>query len=208
MRKIDIENWERKEIYNHYRTYYQPKYMMTFQVDVTMFYDRVKKEKRSFYLSFIHFIMDILNHHPAFKYRIIDDGVYLFDAIHPSFTDLVEDTDQFRIISIDYDKDYQTFLKSIEEKRMKQGRKFIDLEDEKRADLVYITTFPWASYTAATHPETFDQTDAIPRVSWGKWQVLDNRKIMPLSIEVHHSFVDGYHLGQLLIEINEMLSKE
>mgnify|MGYP001030498537 CR=1 FL=1 len=206
MKPIDLSTWDRRESYAYYRTFAQPKYNLTFSLDVTHFYDRIKRENRSFYLSFIHFILEIMNRHERFKYRVIDEKIYYFDTIHPSFTDLIPHTDAYRIITVNHDKDLTHFIDLVDQKREKQGKKFIDTQDEKRQDLVYITTFPWGTYTQLTHADELKQEDAIPRLAWGKWEIRDGKKWMPFSIMVHHGFIDGLHVGQLLMEIHEKLS--
>ncbi|MBN2268535.1 MAG: CatA-like O-acetyltransferase [Acholeplasmataceae bacterium] len=207
MKKIDLKTWERFGTFDYFRKLDHPRYIMTFELDITHFYQKVKKDKQSFYLSFIHFVMSVINEHDAFHYRMEGDDVVYFDTIHPSFTDLIENTDRFRIVTINYESDQQTFIKHAKEKSIKQGHQFIDLEEDKRKDLVYITTFPWATYTQVTHAENHDPQDAIPRLVWGKFRDVEGKLIMPFSIEVHHGFVDGYHLGLLIQDIEKRLQK-
>lgn len=207
MKKIDLKTWERFDTFDYFRKLDHPRYIMTFELDITHFYHKVKEEKHSFYLSFIHFITTIMNEHDAFHYRMVGDEVVYFDTLHPSFTDLIEDTDRFRIVTVNYESDQQSFIKHAKEKSIKQGDQFIDLDEEIRKDLVYITTFPWATYTQVTHAENHDPQDAIPRLVWGKFRDVDGKLMMPFSVEVHHGFVDGYHLGLWIQDIEKRLQK-
>ena len=49
---------------------------------------------------------------------------------------------------------------------------------------------PWLPF----HPD-----DAIPRVAWGRF-VDDGsgRKVLGMSLEVNHRFIDGYHISQFV----------
>lgn len=205
MKKIDVSQWDRFETYQYFMKLDHPRYLMTFDLDVTKFYHMTKKNHQSFYLSFIHFIMTILNKYDSFKYRMIDDEVIYYDKIHPSFTDLIEGTDRFKFITINYEVDCASFITHAKEKSLRQGNQFVDLEQEERQDLVYITTFPWASFTQVTHAGNDDPKDAIPRLVWGKFRDVDGKLWMPFSIEVHHAFVDGYHLGLFIQEVMKNL---
>jgi len=207
MNKIHIDTWSRKETYQFYREVDLPTYLMTFQLDVTRLYHYIKKEGLSFYLSMIHTSLEVMNSIENFKYRFINSEPYLMDSIHPSFTDQIDGSDQFKIVTIDFDDDLKTFNRLAKEKSKLQGSTFIDLKEEQRVDLVYITSFPWASYTQVSHAKHLDKYDAIPRVCWGKFEDIQGKKIMPFSIEVHHAFVDGLHVGKLITKLQEKLNQ-
>ena len=38
--------------------------------------------------------------------------------------------------------------------------------------------------------------NATPLFDWGKYYEKDGRIVMPVSVQAHHSFVDGIHIGQ------------
>lgn len=42
---------------------------------------------------------------------------------------------------------------------------------------------------------------------FGKFYEKNGRKVMPFSIEVHHSFIDGYHIGLLVEKLQEALDR-
>lgn len=205
MIKIDLSTWSRKQTYLFYKDMDIPIYSLTFQLDVTSFYYDVKKKQTSFYFSFMHLVMKEMNQIDNFKYRFIDQEPYLFETIHPSFTDLIQGTDQFKIVTVDYLSDVNQFVSSAKEHSRLQGNQFINLDEEIRQDLVYITTFPWASYQSVTQAINIDSKDAIPRVTWGKYEDMNGKLIMPFTIAVHHAFVDGYHVGMLIQNIQKAL---
>jgi chloramphenicol O-acetyltransferase type A len=197
---------EKKHIY-FIKTVDIPRYIMSFELDVTSFYQYVKKNKYSFYLSFIYEVVHCLNQIENFRYRFINQEPYLFEITHPSFTDLIENTENFKIVSVDLENDIASFIQKAKETSLKQGNQFIDLEKESRQDLVYITTFPWAKFTQVSHAHNIDRYDAIPRLVWGKFENDNGRLMMPFSIEVHHAFVDGLHVGKLIQNLQRQINK-
>ncbi len=205
MKKIDISKWNRKQTYEFYKDLDVPRYQITVEVDVYWFYKYVKYNDLSFYLSFMWLVLRELNQIDNFKYRFIDEDVILYDVVHPSFTDKVSNGETFKIVNTDFCFDLFEFNKKALEKSRKQGDKFIDYDDEKRQDLVYITSFPWAKYTHATNVFNLDPKDAIPRIGWGKYDKKEAKWMMPLTIEVHHACADGYHVGLLINRIEERL---
>jgi chloramphenicol O-acetyltransferase type A len=44
-------------------------------------------------------------------------------------------------------------------------------------------------------------------VSWGKFEDINGKKIMNLSIEAHHGLVDGIHLAKLIQSLQEALNQ-
>ena len=207
MKKIDTINWKRKNTYEFYKDMDIPRYQVTVDLDVSSFYKYVKKKELSFYFSFMWLVLRELNQIDNFKYRFVDQEVYIFDVISPSFTDKVEDGDIFKIVNSDFIGDIIKFQEQAIKKSREQGNKFINLDDEIRQDLVYITTFPWAKFTHASHPTNLDSKDAIPRIGWAKFEKQGEKMMMPFTIEVHHAFVDGFHVGKLINAIENRLKE-
>jgi chloramphenicol O-acetyltransferase type A len=206
MIKIDQSQWERK---NHFEFYMQldiPQYVMTFEIDVAPLLSYVKKSNLSFYLTMMHTAMKTANQIESFRYRIIEGEVYLFDHIHPSFTDMMEGSNLFKFVYAPYLKDLDLFIKTAKNASKTQTT-FIDVKAEERQDLVYITSFPWATYTQGTNAMNVDKNDAIPRISWGQYKKKDEAVVMPLTLMVHHGLIDGYHVHLYLKKLLENISE-
>lgn len=206
MKKIDINTWNRKEVYLFFQHFDYPKFSVTVDLDVTHFYQIVKEKKRSFYFSMIHVLMSEMNEIENFKYRIQNQDIYVCEKIHPSFTDLIDQTDRFKIVNTEYVDDVDMFIKNARNKSITQGEKFINYDDEIRQDLVYITTFPWAKFTHVTNAYHEAHKDSIPRVCFGKFEKTNGKLLMPLSIEVHHGCMDGIHVGKFFEKLQDRLN--
>ena len=72
---------------------------------------------------------------------------------------------------------------------------------------VYVTSFPWWKFSGFTHATKLGPKDSVPRVSWSQFVEDGDKKILSLSIEVHHALVDGYHVGMLLKQIQDVLNR-
>ncbi|MFH0766891.1 MAG: CatA-like O-acetyltransferase [Bacillota bacterium] len=208
MRKINLESWNRNQTYLFFKDLDVPRYLVTVNLDVTNFISQTKRQNHSFYLSFMHLSMCELNKIENFRYRIIENDVYLLDSTHPSYTDVIEGTEQFKIVTVDLEDDLISFISKAKHKSKEQGSQFIDEKEEQRIDLVYITTFPWAKYTQVSHAHNLDPKDSIPKLSWGKYENENGKYMMPFSIEVHHALVDGLHVGKLIQNIQMKLNSK
>ncbi len=55
---------------------------------------------------------------------------------------------------------------------------------------------PWVTYTHISHTNSGKRDNATPLIDWGRYYEKNGRTLMPVSIQAHHSFVDGIHIGQ------------
>jgi len=60
-----------------------------------------------------------------------------------------------------------------------------------------------------SHTNSGKKDNATPLFDWGIFHEKDGRIYMPVSIQAHHSFVDGVHIGQFakLLEKLSFLNK-
>lgn len=61
--------------------------------------------------------------------------------------------------------------------------------------MFFITSVPWFSFTAFTHPYD-EKYGSIPILTIGKYFNEGDRTLLPVSVQVHHGLVDGIHVGR------------
>ena len=66
---------------------------------------------------------------------------------------------------------------------------------------------PWIKFTSVSHARSFSHADSVPKISFGKMTEVAGKKLMPLSIHVHHALMDGYHVGQHIDLFQELLNQ-
>ncbi len=47
--------------------------------------------------------------------------------------------------------------------------------------------------------------NATPLFDWGKYFERDGKILLPFSVQAHHSFVDGIHIGKLVCLVQKTL---
>ena len=77
--KVDLQLWERKEIFDFFSDMSQPFYSVTFTVDVTELYKYVKVRGLSFYYALVYLCTEAVNETDAFLYMMKDGEVYKID---------------------------------------------------------------------------------------------------------------------------------
>ena len=56
----------------------------------------------------------------------------------------------------------------------------------------------WVTFTHISHTNSGKKDNATPLFDWGKYYEKNGRIMIPISVQAHHSFVDGIHVGQFV----------
>ena len=65
-------------------------------------------------------------------------------------------------------------------------------------DVFQCSPMPRVTYTHISHTNSGKKDNSTPLFDWGKYYEKDGRLLMPVSVQVHHSFVDGIHIGEFV----------
>lgn len=208
MRIINTENWNRKEHFDFFSKMASPYFGIVTEVDCTLAYQNAKENNYSFFAYYLHQSMIAVNSVEELKYRIVNGNVVSFPTIHAGATIGREDG-TFGFIFVHFSKDFETFNSDLQnEIQSVQNSTGLRLnDDDMKKDLIRHSTIPWNSFTGLLHPTNFDQTESVPKITFGKFSIRDNKKYLPVSIEAHHGLLDGFHLAKYLTEFQRQLDK-
>ena len=190
---IDKAAWPRRELFDFFSPMSQPFFSVTSKQDVTELYRFAKENRLSFYHSLVYLCTRAVNGVEAFRYALQGEDLVLFDRRNPSFTDLKPGAETFHIVTLPMEEDIRSFCAAARAKSAAQTA-FLDQEDS--LDLIYFTCLPWVELTGLTNERAFDPDDAVPRIAWGKYAQEGDRKVLHISLELNHRFVDGLHVGR------------
>lgn len=193
MKEIDINTWNRKQHYEHFRKLKDPYFGVVIPFNVTKAYQFSKENKISFFAKYLHDCMRTINSIENLKYRIEENKVVAYDAIHASST-ILRDDNTFGFSFIDYHEDLNVFIENIEyeKERIKNST---DLFPPKNGlNCIHCSAMPWLNFSG--HKEPVSGTlDSVPKVAFSKMSKQNSELIMNVSINVNHALVDGYHVG-------------
>ena len=77
---IDIENWERREYYEHFISRVVCSYSVTVDIDIT----NLKGQR--LYPAMIWLLTQTVNEMPQFRTALTDKGLGIYDELHPMYT--------------------------------------------------------------------------------------------------------------------------
>ena len=181
MKKIDLERWDRREIFEFFSPLSHPFYGL------------------SFHYAMIWLVTRAVNGTEAFLYTIRGGEVFLLDRREPSFTDRFAGEKYFHIVTMPWEEELAGFCAAAAEKSRAQ-RGFIDYA------LLFLSSLPWLDLSALNNERDLDPDDAIPRIAWGKYTAENGRRTLGLSVEVNHRFVDGADVGAFAARLEELIA--
>lgn len=203
---IDINHWERRELYEHFSRMRLPHYAVAGHVDVTNLLAFKRREGLSFYLSLVYLTTKAINSIENFHLRNSGGKVVSYETIHTNFTHKRPDEQLFRFHTAPFRGSLREYVETTSAAIAPQTTLFGGLGDIP--NVVYCSCTPNIEATAITNPGLENPEDAIPRVNWGKYVEREGRWIINVTFTANHRFIDGYHIGlffeRLQAAINEL----
>jgi chloramphenicol O-acetyltransferase type A len=206
MRKIDLSTWHRRDHYQFFSSFEYPHFNLCADVDITEFLPFVKVQKVSFTAGIMYLIARTANAIPEFRQRVRDEGPVEHEIVHPSTT-ILSQNDLFTFCTVEFTPLFRDFTRRAMEE-MEEVKTGPSLTEKIQDDsMLFMTSIPWVSFTGFMHPLKLNPADSVPRFAWGKYRQEGDRTVMPLSVQAHHALVDGLHVGNFFMQIQELFDR-
>ena len=205
---LDLENWNRKEHFEHFSRMEEPFFGVTVEIDCTKAYQTAKTLKTSFFIFYLHKTLVAVNSIENFKYRIAEDKIYINDRVDVSATIGREDG-TFGFSLMEYNPEFKIFEKgACEEIERSQNTTGLFTRSFDDDNVIHFSAIPWLNFTSLSHARSHSYPDSCPKISFGKMITLDNgKKTMAMSVHVHHGLMDGLHLGKFVDLFQELMNQ-
>ena len=203
---MDIRNWNRRKIYEFFKEYEEPYYGITVDLDCTGAYDYAKARGISFFLYYLYLVLKAVNQVEAFKYRIEEDELYLYDVINGSAT-VDRDDGTFGFSHIPYFEDLDLFLERATEEMIEVRTSHQLIRSGIGENVIHFSALPWIRFSHVSHPRRYSRRDSIPKVTIGKYYLKEKRRMIPVSVHVNHAVADGLHVGRFFEILQKLFLK-
>ena len=192
---IDEKTWERAMHCMVFRNSVEPAFCVTFEADITNFRNRIREQGLSFTLAMVYAVCKCANEIEALRYRFLDGKVVLFDKIDTAFTYLNKETGLFKVVNVPLTEGLEEYV-TLASKTAEEQKEYFT--GPLGNDVFQCSPMPWVTYTHISHTNSGKKDNATPLFDWGKFYEKEGRTVIPVSIQAHHSFVDGIHVGQFV----------
>ncbi|NDP26157.1 MAG: chloramphenicol acetyltransferase [Flavobacterium sp.] len=205
---LDLENWNRKEHFLFFKQFEEPFFGLTLEIDCTKAYETSKQRGTSFFVYYLHKTMVAVNTIESFRYRIINDAVYIYDTIDVSATILREDQ-TFGFSLIEYSPDFEVFAaNTFQEIERIQNTSGLLTRDFPNDNLIHFSAVPWINFSSLSHARSYTFPDSCPKISFGKMMIAnDGKRTMSMSVHAHHGLMDGFHVSQFIDCFQELMNQ-
>ena len=204
--KINIEDYNRKEHFYFYLNSVPCSYSLTVDFDITLLLEKIKfmkdnnilifDENIKFYPLMIYLLSSTVNMHREFKMSYKDNTLGYYDIVHPIYTVLNKESKTFYSLYTEYDKNFINFYKNyiVDNKKYYNSTKLSPKECNLE-NIFYISILPNVQFTSFNLNIPNKSNSLAPIFTMGKYYTRDNKILIPISMQVHHSVCDGYHIG-------------
>ncbi len=202
--EIDEKTWKRAMHCMVFRNSIEPAFCVTFDLDITNFLPKVREKNYSFTMAMIYAVSKCANEIEEFRYRFLDGKVVLFNRIDTAFTYLNQETELFKVVNVPMCDSMEEYV-SLATKTAKEQEEYFtgDLGN----DVFQFSPMPWVPYTHISHTNSGKKDNATPLFDWGRFYEKDGKILLPFSVQAHHSFVDGLHIGKLYELVQKYLDE-
>lgn len=128
----------------------------------------------------------------------------MFDKIDTAFSYLNKDTELFKVVNVPMQDTMKEYVNLAAQTAEEQKEYFTGPLGN---DVFQCSPMPWVTYTHICHTNSGKKDNATPLFDWGKYYEKDGRIMMPVSVQVHHSSVDGIHIGQFVDKLQKYLDE-
>lgn len=204
MRSIDLNTWNRKQLFDHFNDFADPYFSITIPFDVSNAFKKAKNEGYSFFARYLHDSMKAVNAIENFKFRIEDNKVVRYELIHASPT-IMRNDNTFGFSFVEFDDDLNQFIKNIEAEKLRIQNSDDLYPPVNSLDCIHCSAMPWLNFSG--HKEPFSgKKDSVPKLAFSQIERKNNRWNMNVSISVNHALVDGYHVSEFSKKFQKYLN--
>ena len=203
--KLDLAGWKRRQHFEFFRRYEKPWFNISADVDVSALVERcAAPDGPSFFLASLWLSLVAANGVEELRYRLRGDEVFVHPVIHGGSTVLMPD-ETFAFAYFDFDPSFAAFAEAgaAELQRVRSGPGGLRPRPE-RDDLIHYSVIPWVSFSSFSHARTLESDLSVPKIVFGRHRPVGGRRLLPVSVEVHHALVDGLHVGRFYERFEEL----
>lgn len=205
-KELAISTWERRDHFNFFNAFEEPFFGVTVDVDCTIAYTKAKALGISFFQFYLHQSLVAANETTPFKYRIIDDKVWIYDQVNASVV-INRPNGTFGFGYIDFYEDFELFSHhaTLEIAKVRQSTGLVPASSGD--NVIHCSAMPWLNFKSLSHARSFAFKDSCPKFSFGMLREENNKKLMTIAIHVNHALMDGYHVSLFVDKLQAGLNR-
>lgn len=208
MFEIDVDSWDRKEHFFFFQNRESPRLAVTAHVSVSnVLRCRSEEAHARRFTDYLYFAtMKVVHEIKEFRYRLVGRRPVEFPRIDAGFTYMPTGRCLHANCHAVFKERFEDFGKEIDAaRRQADAAPTLSPKGSEGQGLVYLSCIRTIAFTSLTNPWGDPWEDSVPRIIFGKY--CPDTYLMPVSVEVLHSFIDGIHLGMFFERLQSVLDE-
>lgn len=204
---IDIKKLDRAD-YFYYFMSVGTTIEFTVKMDVTKVIEKCHNEKLNFQAVMLHRIYRAINQVDNFKYDLLDGKLIKWDKIVPTFSSMNKDNKLFFTLYADMQENEIDFNEVYKDTVNKYATSTtIVPQGELPANVFNVSCIPWLHFEHFSSNSKSMENNIVKMITIGKYEQVNDRYVLPITLQVSHSVVDGYHASLFFEKLREELYK-
>lgn len=202
--EIDLQTWNRREIYYYFSQMAPTGYSITTEVDVTHLRKVLKADGKKFFPAYLWLVTKSLCAQEAFRLAVKDGELGAYNTLTPLYASFHEDDKTFSLMWTEFDDDFSAFHEAYLENQRRYGNNHGVLSQKEALpppNAYTVSCIPWVNFEHFAVHSYENKPYFFPSVEAGKWVPKGEKCMMPLSITCHHAATDGYHIHLFLTSL-------
>jgi chloramphenicol O-acetyltransferase type A len=202
---VALETWKRREHFEFFSAMDEPFHSVVVNLECTALMRQRRAESVTFFLGYLHKILQAANATAAFRLRTDGTSVVDYECIHANVT-VSRPDHTFGFCAIAYVPDLNEFAAraAISIAKVKAAKGLCLDANGLREDMIHLSVLPDIRFTGLSHATRFGTKSSVPKISVGQCFEQHGQWWMPLAVSVHHAVVDGYDVGQFLSRLQTL----
>ena len=200
---IDLQTWNRGQMFYYFSQMAPTGYSLTAELDVTRLRETVKKAGYRFFPAYLWLVTRNLNRQLEFKCALRDGQLGYYDTLMPLYAAMHPEDNTISLMWTEFDENFSEFHRRYLDNQEKFGscRGVLCQPGVPPENAYTVSCLPWISFEHFAVHSYENKPYYFPSVEAGKYTERDGRLMMPLSMTCHHATTDGYHVARFLEEL-------
>jgi chloramphenicol O-acetyltransferase type A len=202
--QIDKAHYPRIEQYTYFKQS-GLSFSTIVNIDITSLKAVLKEKNVKEYPAQLWLLTTAANRIPEFRMFLDGNGnLAYWKTVSPFYATLCKETKSVSLIETGYNQIFSLFEHDYKNDIEKYCNGHFVPQGMIEPNNINISSVPWIDFTGMSF-SAMPTGDFRPQLVIGRYLEYDGKVLMPLSITVSHAVCDGYHVGQFINEVRELV---
>lgn len=181
----------------------------TAKVDITATLKESKKQNTHLQSLLLFQLTEVLNSIENFRYDLLNGELIVWDQIVPTFLAFNDQTKLFFTLYAEMKNHYSDFeAEYAQTVKQYSGLNEIVPQGSLPKNVFNVSSIPWLHYEHFSSSNAHGNNKIIKMITLGKYEKENNKWMLPVTIQVSHAIVDGYHVSLFYKRLQERLNQK